>query len=78
MQHWKSCLAPIHRMNSSSGEYLYQSVRDNKYALVVIELPDVQFGSSRRDRVRYSAVSQPARDSVRNAVPFLCFGKKGS
>eukprot|EP00974_Lingulodinium_polyedra_P082949 8033936-Lingulodinium_polyedra.AAC.1 len=45
-------------MNSSSGEYLYRSVRDNKYALVVIDLPGVHFGNSRRDRVRYSAVSQ--------------------
>eukprot|EP00974_Lingulodinium_polyedra_P026219 2529700-Lingulodinium_polyedra.AAC.1 len=65
-------------MNSSSGEYLYQSVRDNKYALVVVDLPGVEFGNSRRDRVRYSAVSQLVRGSVRNTVPFLCFGKKGS
>eukprot|EP00974_Lingulodinium_polyedra_P025591 2474415-Lingulodinium_polyedra.AAC.1 len=65
-------------MSSSSGEYLYQSVRDNKHALVVIDLPGVQFGNSRRDRMRYSAVSQLVRDSVRSTVPFLCFGKKGS
>eukprot|EP00974_Lingulodinium_polyedra_P100266 9711896-Lingulodinium_polyedra.AAC.1 len=48
------------------GEYLYQSVRDNRYAFVIIELPGVQFGSSRRDGVRYSAISQLARGSVRN------------
>eukprot|EP00974_Lingulodinium_polyedra_P006642 633091-Lingulodinium_polyedra.AAC.1 len=28
--------------------------------------------------MRYSAISQLVRDSVRNAVPFLCFGKKGA
>eukprot|EP00974_Lingulodinium_polyedra_P025310 2446426-Lingulodinium_polyedra.AAC.1 len=60
MPHWKVHLAPLRRVNSSSGEYLYQSARDNKYAFVLIDLPGVQFGNSRRNRVRYSAISQLA------------------
>ena len=75
---WKVILAPIGRMNSSTGEYLYQTVRDNHYEMVVIELLGVQLGGSRRDRMRYAAISQLVRDAVRSCVNFLRYGRKGN
>ena len=74
----KVILAPISRMNSSAGEHLYQTVRDNHYSLVVIELPGVQVGNNRRDRMRYAAISQLVRDAIRSHVVFLCYGRKGN
>ena len=78
MDKWKVIFAPIGRMNSSTGECLYQTVRDGHYGLVIIELPGVQFGGSRRDRMRYAAISQLVRDSVISCVNFLCYGRKGN
>eukprot|EP00974_Lingulodinium_polyedra_P042097 4040438-Lingulodinium_polyedra.AAC.1 len=59
-------------MNSSSGGYVYQSVRDKKYALVVIDLLGVQFGSSRRDRALQCSKPTSARlCPQRSSLPLL-------
>eukprot|EP00974_Lingulodinium_polyedra_P124236 11189863-Lingulodinium_polyedra.AAC.1 len=66
----------MERMNSSTDEYLYQTVRDEHFGMVAIKLPGVQSGGSRLDRMRYAAMSQLVRDSLKSWVNFLCYGRK--
>eukprot|EP00974_Lingulodinium_polyedra_P014175 1373536-Lingulodinium_polyedra.AAC.1 len=78
MDTWKIRLACLQTANSSAGEHLYQSVRDICYDRIRIELPGVQFGGSRRDRTRCSAIRQFVREVVHSNAPLVCYGEKGA